>query len=97
MKKSLKGNVFLLSMVSLFTDTSSHMIYPLLPDFLERIGANKTIIGIIEGIAETTASLLRSVFGALSDKLKMRKEFVFWGYALSAITKHFFSLQIHGL
>jgi MFS family permease len=89
MKNTLKGNVFLLSMVSLFTDTASHMVYPLLPDFLEKIGASKTIIGIIEGIAEAVASLLRSVFGALSDKLNKRKEFVFWGYALSAITKPF--------
>ncbi|MDD3802914.1 MAG: MFS transporter [bacterium] len=89
MKQKLKGNVFLLSMVSLFTDTSSHMIYPLLPEFLSSIGATKTIIGIIEGIAESIASLLRSVFGALSDKLNKRKEFVFWGYALSAITKPF--------
>lgn len=87
MKKKLKNNVFLLSMVSLFTDTSSHMMYPLLPDFLESIGANKAIIGVIEGIAEATASLLRSVFGSLSDRLKKRKEFVFWGYTLSAITR----------
>ncbi len=84
-----KRNVFFLGMVSLFTDLSSQMIYPLVPEFLVSIGAKKAIIGIIEGIAESTASVFRPVFGRLSDKLKKRKLFIYIGYGLSAISKPF--------
>jgi hypothetical protein len=55
--KKPKKNILLLGMVSLFTDLSSQMIYPLIPEFLVSIGTKKAIIGIIEGIAESTASL----------------------------------------
>ncbi len=76
-------------MVSLFTDLSSQMIYPLIPEFLVSIGTKKAIIGAIEGIAESTASLLKPVFGRLSDKLKNRKLFIYLGYGLSAVSKPF--------
>ena len=69
-----KKNILLLGMVSLFTDLSSQMIYPLIPEFLVSIGTKKAIIGIIEGIAESTASLFRIVFGRLSDKFKKSKK-----------------------
>ncbi len=87
--KKLKNNIVLLGMVSLFTDLSSQMIYPLIPEFLVSIGTKKAIIGAIEGIAESTASLLKPVFGRLSDKLKNRKLFIYLGYGLSAISKPF--------
>ncbi|MCD4669071.1 MAG: MFS transporter, partial [Actinomycetia bacterium] len=63
--KKFKNNIVLLGMVSLFTDLSSQMIYPLIPEFLVSIGTKKAIIGAIEGIAESTASLLKPVFGRL--------------------------------
>jgi len=87
--KKLKNNIVLLGMVSLFTDLSSQMIYPLIPEFLVSIGTKKAIIGAIEGIAESTASLLKPVFGRLSDKLKNRKLFIYLGYGLSAVSKPF--------
>jgi MFS family permease len=87
-----KKNVLFLGLVSLFTDLSSQMIYPLVPEFLVSIGAKKTIVGIIEGIAESTASVFRPFFGRLSDKLKRRKPFIFLGYGLSAISKPFLYL-----
>ena len=87
-----KKNILLLGMVSLFTDLSSQMIYPLVPEFLVSIGTKKAIIGIIEGIAESTASLFRTVFGRLSDKFKKRKLFIFIGYGLSAFSKPFLYL-----
>ncbi|TRZ50045.1 MAG: MFS transporter [Dehalococcoidia bacterium] len=87
--KRSKKNVILLGMVSLFTDLSSQMIYPLMPEFLVSIGAKKAVIGIIEGIAESTASLFRPIFGRLSDKLKKRKLFIYLGYGLSTISKPF--------
>ncbi len=87
--KKPRKNIVLLGMVSLFTDLSSQMIYPLIPEFLISIGVKKAIIGIIEGIAESTASLFRPVFGRLSDKLKKRKLFIYLGYGLSTISKPF--------
>lgn len=87
--KKSKKNIILLGMVSLFTDLSSQMIYPLIPEFLVSIGAKKAVIGIIEGIAESTASLFRPIFGRLSDKLKKRKLFIYLGYGLSTISKPF--------
>lgn len=88
----MKRNVFLLGMVSLFTDLSSQMIYPLIPQFLVDLGANKAIIGIIEGIADATASLFKAVFGKLSDRLGQRKWFVFAGYGIAALAKPFLYL-----
>jgi len=87
--KKPKKNIVLLGMVSLFTDLSSQMIYPLIPEFLVSIGTRKAIIGVIEGIAESTASLFKPIFGRLSDKLKNRKLFIYLGYGLSAISKPF--------
>ena len=89
MNNKPKKNIFILGIVSLFTDLSSQMIYPLIPEFLVSIGTTKAVIGIIEGIAEATASLLRTVFGKFSDKIKRRKPFIFFGYGFSAISKPF--------
>ena len=87
-----RRNVFFLGMVSMFTDLSSQMIYPLVPLFLAGLGVSKTMIGVIEGIAESTASLLRTVFGALSDRAGKRKTFIYLGYGLSAVSKPFLFL-----
>jgi hypothetical protein len=70
----IKRNVFFLSVVSLLNDASSDMIYPLIPLFLSSVlGASYTTIGIIEGIAESTAATLRIFSGTLSDRLKKGK------------------------
>ncbi|MGB3479231.1 MAG: MFS transporter [bacterium] len=92
LKSKNRKNVFMLGLVSLFTDLSSQMVYPLVPEFLISIGANKAIIGMIEGIAESTASLFRIIFGRLSDKLRKRKLFIVLGYGLSALSKPFLYL-----
>jgi len=85
-------NILLLGLVSLFTDLSSQMVFPLLPLFLTTaLGAQAYIVGLVEGAAETTASLLRIVSGYLSDKTKKRKPFIFLGYSLSTITKPLFA------
>lgn len=86
--KRLNKNVVAMGLTSLFTDISSEMIYPLLPLFLSQvIGAGATALGTIEGIAEATASLLKTVSGYISDKIKKRKPLVIIGYGLSAIAK----------
>lgn len=80
--------VKLLSLVSFLTDISSEMIYPLIPLFLSStLGAPAAAIGLIEGIAESTASLTKAGSGWLSDRLQMRKPLVVLGYALSALGK----------
>ena len=84
----LPRNVWIMSATSLLNDISSEMLLNLLPFFLANIlGVRTAVIGLIEGIAETTASLLKIVFGALSDRLRKRKPFAVIGYALSAFTK----------
>lgn len=84
----VKRNVFFLGLVSLFTDVSSEMIYPLVPIFLTTVlGAPVAIVGLIEGIAESTASLLKTFSGWLSDRYARRKPFVLGGYSLSALGK----------
>ena len=84
----LSGNVFALSLVSLLNDTSSEIIYPLLPAFLFlTLGASPFYIGIIEGFAESVASVLKLFSGYLSDKFDKRKFPVFFGYALSSVVR----------
>lgn len=94
-KSFLKGigrNIILLGFVSLLTDLSSQMIFPLIPLFLTSLGAGASVVGIVEGAAETTASFLRVVSGYFSDRFKKRKLFIFIGYATSTITKPLFAL-----
>lgn len=92
--KGIKKNVIFLSFVSLFTDISSEMIFPILPLFLANVlGVNKAVIGLIEGVAESTAALLKTFSGWLSDKLRKRKVLILIGYGLSTIVKPFLALS----
>jgi len=94
-KNFFKGftlNVIILGFVSLFTDLSSQMVFPLIPLFLTSVlGAGAYVVGIVEGAAETTASLFKVVSGYWSDKIKRRKPFVLFGYSLSSVTKPLFA------
>lgn len=92
--RGIKKNVVFLGFVSLFTDISSEMILPILPLFLANVlGVNKAVIGLIEGIVESTSSLLKTFSGWLSDKLRKRKILVLMGYSLSTIVKPFLALS----
>lgn len=89
----ISRNVFVLSIVSLLTDISSEMLYPLIPLFLTAtLGASVAIVGMIEGAAEMTASLLKGISGWLSDRAGLRRPFVLAGYSLSAIAKPLLAL-----
>ena len=84
----LSRNVFFAGVVSLFMDVSSEMIYPLLPLFLSGVlGVNKSLIGLIEGIAESTASLFKVFSGWLSDRIGQRKSLMLAGYAISTLSR----------
>jgi len=84
----LNKGVVTLGWVSLLTDIASEMIYPLLPDFLTRVlGASPAALGVIEGVAESTASVLKVVSGWWSDRVHRRKPLVVAGYGLAAIAR----------
>jgi MFS family permease len=84
----LEWNVFFTGLVSFFMDVSSEMVYPLVPLFLSSVlGVNKSVIGLIEGIAETTASMVKLFSGWLSDRLGRRKALMEAGYGISAISR----------
>lgn len=86
--RGLSPTVFALSLVSFLNDTSSEIIYPLLPAFLAlTLGATPFAIGLIEGLAESVASILKLFSGYLSDKFGNRKLPVFLGYSLAAVVR----------
>lgn len=85
--KYITRTVWILSIVSLLTDTASEMLYPIMPLYLKKIGFSILLIGILEGVAEATAGLSKGYFGKLSDTSDKRIPFVQLGYAFSAISK----------
>lgn len=92
-RRGLPRTVIALSLVSLLTDASSEIIYPLLPLFLTAtLGASAATLGVIEGAAETTASLLKLVSGWWSDRLARRKPLVVAGYAIASLARPLIAL-----
>lgn len=88
MKQKIPRNVFLLGLVSFFNDIASEMIYPIIPIFLTSVlHAPVSVVGMIEGIAEFTASIGKFIFGVISDYFGRRKPFVLLGYTVSAVSK----------
>jgi MFS family permease len=84
----LSKNILCLGLVSLFTDLSTEMAYPIIPVFLKEVlKVQPLFIGLIEAIAESTASILKTFSGYISDRLKKRKLFILFGYSLSALVK----------
>ena len=90
--KILTRTIWLLSIISLFTDVASEMLYPVMPMYLTSIGFSVVWIGLLEGVAEATAGFSKGYFGKLSDALGKRKLFVQIGYSLSAISKPLMAL-----
>lgn len=96
-KKIITRTIWLLSLVSLFTDMASEMLYPVMPVFLRHIGFSVLLIGILEGVAEAVAGLSKSYFGKMSDSMGKRLPFVQLGYSLSAISKPMLALFVYPL
>lgn len=92
-RRALTPNVLRLGLVSFFADVSSEMLYPLMPIFLTSVlGAPASVVGVIEGAAEATASLLKTVSGRIADRTGRRVELVLGGYSLSALAKPLIAL-----
>lgn len=87
-RKKLAGTVIALGLVSFFTDMSSEMIYPLLPVFLATVlGAGALSLGVIEGVAESTAALLKVFSGIVADRVRRRKPLILMGYGLAGVVR----------
>lgn len=95
--KYITRTVWILSVVSLLTDTASEMLYPVMPIYLKSIGFSIVLIGVLEGVAEATAGLSKGYFGKLSDTSGRRVPFVQIGYAFSAISKPLMAIFIYPL
>jgi MFS family permease len=94
--KTLPRNVKLLGWASLLNDTASETIFPLLPDFLlTTLGGNRFSLGVIEGAADSVASLLKLWSGGRSDRAGRRKGFVLFGYSLAAIARPLIGVIVH--
>ncbi|HEY3275158.1 MAG TPA: MFS transporter [Syntrophorhabdaceae bacterium] len=86
--RGINKNIVAISLVSFLNDISSEMVYPVVPIFLVTVlAAPVTVVGLIEGIAESTANLLRLFSGYFSDKSGRRKPFMTGGYGVSALSK----------
>ena len=85
--KIITRTVWVLSMVSLFADVASEMLYPVIPVYLQQIGFSVLWIGILEGLANFTAGISKGYFGKLSDEKGVRLPFIKAGYLFSAISK----------
>jgi len=75
-------NIFYTGLTSFLTDVSTKMVYSIMPMFLLSIGASKTTLSVIEGIAESTAALLKVISGFWSDKIGKNKPFMILGYGI---------------
>ncbi len=100
-QSKLHKNVILMGLTSFFTDVSSEMVYPLLQAFMSMVLASQKVLlgpvlGIIEGIAESTASLGKVLFGYYSDRIQQRKVPTISGYSVSALSKCLFFLAALG-
>lgn len=95
--KYITRTVWVLSLISLFTDTASEMLYPIMPIYLKSIGFSIVLIGVLEGFAEAVAGLSKGYFGKLSDQSARRIPFVQIGYAFSAISKPMMAVFVYPL
>lgn len=90
---SMPKSIVMLGFVSMFMDVSSEMIHSLLPVFMVSVlGVSALVVGIIEGIAEATASITKVFSGVISDWVGRRKPLIFLGYGMAALTKPLFPL-----
>src|SRR5215212_5749622 len=95
--KIINRTVWILSLVSLFADIASEMLYPVIPIFFKELGYSAILIGTMEGIANFTSGLSKGYFGKLSDEKGVRIPFIQGGYFLSAVSKPLMAFFIYPL
>lgn len=97
MKKPYMKNVILLGLISCFADISTEMVYPIIPLYLTTVlGATPAIVGVIEGITESLASLLKVFSGYLSISTKRKSVLPLWGIQRVSFTNLPCCLLVHG-
>ncbi len=95
--KIINRTVWILSIVSMFADIASEMLYPIIPVYLKEIGFSIFLIGLLEGVAEFTAGISKGYFGKQSDQRGLRLPFIKLGYFLSALSKPMMAVYIYPL
>lgn len=93
----LEKNIFFVGLTSFLMDTTTKMIYAVMPMFLLSLGATKTELSLIEGVAESTASLVKAFSGRWSDKIRKNKPFMVIGYGVTAILSPLFAFAVSPL
>lgn len=93
MFKQITRTVWIVSLVSLFNDFSSEMLYPVVPLYLKQIGYGTLLIGILEGVAEFLSGFSKMYTGTLSDQFQKRLPFVQWGYFMSVLSRPLIGLS----
>src|SRR5215475_5292382 len=93
--KVITRTVWILSLVSLFADIASELLYPVIPVYLKEIGFSVIWIGLLEGVANFTSGISKGYFGKLSDEKGIRLPFVKLGYFLSAISKPMMAVFVY--
>ena len=86
-RTSLPAAVVALGFTSFFTDVGTEMIFPLLPVFLASLGAAPVFLGLVEGAADATSSLLKLVFGYVADRARRKRPLVLSGYFLATVVR----------
>lgn len=97
MKFRITRPIWVLSLISMFTDIASEMLYPVMPIYLESIGFSIILIGVLEGVAEAISGLSKGYFGHWSDEVGQRIPFIRWGYGLSGISRPLLAIYAHPL
>ncbi|HZL72688.1 MAG TPA: MFS transporter, partial [Planctomycetota bacterium] len=95
MRRLLRGlgpNVIALGVASFFTDFGAELVIPLLPAFLRSMGATTQVLGVIEGVSDSLASVFRVISGWLSDRLGKRKIFILAGYGIASVARPLFGV-----
>src|SRR6187551_1861772 len=93
----INRTVIILSVVSMFADMASEMLYPVVPVYLKEIGFSVLLIGLLEGFTEITVGLSKGYFGKLSDHRGVRVPFIRLGYFLSALSKPMMAVFMYPL
>lgn len=90
----IEKNIFFVGLTSFFMDTTTKMIYAVMPMFLLSLGASKMELSLIEGIAESTASIIKALSGWWSDKIRKNKPFMIIGYGFTAMLSPLFAFAV---